>query len=133
MALPPSWADALPASSNAAAPTIPIMFITIPQTCATLQCHKINALAERQCRQIQNSMKHTQVGSKTQNVARAAHSIGMERFMTGFLRAAIAGLVCIFGFAGGVTASSAADYPSRPVHWLIGFAAGGPVDIVARI
>ena len=27
----------------------------------------------------------------------------------------------------------AADYPNRPVHWLIGFAAGGPVDIVARI
>ena len=29
--------------------------------------------------------------------------------------------------------SSAADYPDRPVRWLIGFAAGGPVDIVARI
>ena len=31
-----------------------------------------------------------------------------------------------------VTPASAA-YPDRPVHWLIGFAAGGPVDIVARI
>jgi tripartite-type tricarboxylate transporter receptor subunit TctC len=29
--------------------------------------------------------------------------------------------------------SNAADYPNRPVHWLIGFAAGGPVDVVARI
>src|SRR5258708_37355816 len=27
----------------------------------------------------------------------------------------------------------AADYPNRPVHWLIGFSAGGPVDVVARI
>src|SRR3954471_11830178 len=53
--------------------------------------------------------------------------------MTGFLRAAITGLVCLLGLAGGSAPSSAADYPSRPVHWLIGFAAGGPVDIVARI
>jgi tripartite-type tricarboxylate transporter receptor subunit TctC len=29
--------------------------------------------------------------------------------------------------------ASAADYPSRPVRWLIGFTAGGPVDTVARI
>jgi tripartite-type tricarboxylate transporter receptor subunit TctC len=27
----------------------------------------------------------------------------------------------------------AADYPTRPVRWLVGFTAGGPVDIVARI
>jgi len=30
-------------------------------------------------------------------------------------------------------APSAADYPDRPVRWLIGFTAGGPVDTVARI
>src|SRR4030081_583755 len=57
----------------------------------------------------------------------------MERFMTGFMRAAIAGLICLLGLAGSVAPSSAADYPNRPVRWLIGFAAGGPVDIVARI
>src|SRR3954453_13859060 len=57
----------------------------------------------------------------------------MEQFMTGFMRAAIAGLICLLGLAGGVAPSSAADYPNRPVKWLIGFAAGGPVDIVARI
>lgn len=27
----------------------------------------------------------------------------------------------------------AADYPNRPVRWLVGFTAGGPVDLVARI
>ncbi|HEY2211167.1 MAG TPA: tripartite tricarboxylate transporter substrate binding protein [Bradyrhizobium sp.] len=42
-------------------------------------------------------------------------------------------LVCLASLAAGVMPSSAADYPNRPVHWLIGFAAGGPVDIVARI
>ena len=45
------------------------------------------------------------------------------------LRAAIIGLI-------GLVASGpalAADYPNRPVRWLIGFAAGGPVDVVARI
>jgi tripartite-type tricarboxylate transporter receptor subunit TctC len=57
----------------------------------------------------------------------------MERLMTGFLRAAITGLVCLLGLAGGFAPSSAADYPNRPVRWMIGFTAGGPVDTVARI
>jgi tripartite-type tricarboxylate transporter receptor subunit TctC len=47
------------------------------------------------------------------------------------LRASVAGLVCLLSVA--VAPASAADYPNRPVRWLIGFAAGGPVDIVARI
>src|SRR5579871_968441 len=49
------------------------------------------------------------------------------------LRAAVVGLIGLLGLAAGGTPASAADYPSRPVHWLIGFAAGGPVDVVARI
>jgi len=53
--------------------------------------------------------------------------------MLGFARPALFGLVCLVGLAAGITPSSAGDYPNRPVHWLIGFAAGGPVDIVARI
>jgi len=57
----------------------------------------------------------------------------MERFMTGFLRAAVTGVVCLVGLAAGVAPAAAADYPNRPVRWLIGFTAGGPVDTVARI
>src|SRR3954464_1941033 len=57
----------------------------------------------------------------------------MERFMTGFLRAAITGLVWLLGLAAGIAPAASADYPSRPVRWLIGFTAGGPVDTVARI
>jgi tripartite-type tricarboxylate transporter receptor subunit TctC len=52
--------------------------------------------------------------------------------MIAILRAAMCGVIALC-LAGGSAPSSAADYPSRPVHWLIGFAAGGPVDIVARI
>jgi tripartite-type tricarboxylate transporter receptor subunit TctC len=49
-------------------------------------------------------------------------------------RAALFGLVCLSGLALMAAPCSAADnYPNRPVHWLIGFAPGGPVDIVARI
>src|SRR5215831_14629471 len=48
------------------------------------------------------------------------------------LHRALFGFVCLVGVAAGPTPGSAA-YPDRPVHWLIGFAAGGPVDIVARI
>ncbi len=53
--------------------------------------------------------------------------------MIALSRAVMLGLICLLSLAAGVTPSSAADYPNRPVRWLIGFAAGGPVDIVARI
>src|SRR6201985_2083106 len=53
--------------------------------------------------------------------------------MTGAVRSALFGLVCLVSLAIGITPSSAGDYPNRPVHWLVGFAAGGPVDLVARI
>jgi tripartite-type tricarboxylate transporter receptor subunit TctC len=49
------------------------------------------------------------------------------------LRAAAIGLSSLLGLAATGTPSFAADYPNRPVHWLIGFTAGGPVDVVARI
>src|SRR5215203_6588574 len=49
------------------------------------------------------------------------------------LRAAIFGLTCLLGAASGIAPVAAADYPTRPVKWLIGFTAGGPVDTVARI
>jgi len=29
--------------------------------------------------------------------------------------------------------ASALDYPTRPVHWIVGFAAGGDADIIARL
>jgi tripartite-type tricarboxylate transporter receptor subunit TctC len=53
--------------------------------------------------------------------------------MVGFLRAALLCLVSLAALAGGVAPASAGSYPDHPVRWLIGFAAGGPVDIVARI
>src|SRR6476659_3879310 len=53
--------------------------------------------------------------------------------MIAFLRASIFSLVCWAALAGGIVPCSAPYYPNRPVRWLIGFAAGGPVDIVARI
>jgi tripartite-type tricarboxylate transporter receptor subunit TctC len=50
--------------------------------------------------------------------------------MIAFLRAA---LVCLIAITSLTRPAAAAGYPDRPVRWLIGFAAGGPVDIVARI
>ena len=50
--------------------------------------------------------------------------------MIALLRVAVFSAACL---AAGIAPSSAADYPDRPVRWLIGFAAGGPVDTVARI
>src|SRR5476649_1020811 len=53
--------------------------------------------------------------------------------MIAYFRAAFFSLILLASLACGTAPSSAADYPNRPVHWLIGFAPGGPVDIVARI
>ena len=53
--------------------------------------------------------------------------------MSAILRAAVLGLLCFGTLATGTSTSRAADYPNRPVHWLNGFAPGGPVDTIARI
>src|SRR5436305_128625 len=53
--------------------------------------------------------------------------------MIAIFRAATFSLVFLASLASTVVPSSAADYPNRPVRWLIGFTAGGPVDTVARI
>jgi tripartite-type tricarboxylate transporter receptor subunit TctC len=52
--------------------------------------------------------------------------------MLRILRNSVFGLVFLLGLFSAAPPASAA-YPDRPVHWMIGFAAGGPVDIVARI
>ena len=52
--------------------------------------------------------------------------------MLRILRQGVFGLVLLSTLFTAAPPASAA-YPDRPVHWLIGFSAGGPVDIVARI
>jgi tripartite-type tricarboxylate transporter receptor subunit TctC len=53
--------------------------------------------------------------------------------MTGILRAALVGMVCLANLATCCAKASAADYPNRPVRWLIGFAAGGPaIDLLNK-
>jgi len=52
--------------------------------------------------------------------------------MLRILRHGLFGLAALLGLFSATLPASAA-YPERPVHWMIGFAAGGPVDIVARI
>jgi tripartite-type tricarboxylate transporter receptor subunit TctC len=59
--------------------------------------------------------------------------VSLEWPFMGILRAAMIGIICLLSVAGSVAPVSAADYPNRPVRWLIGFSAGGPVDVVARI
>jgi tripartite-type tricarboxylate transporter receptor subunit TctC len=49
------------------------------------------------------------------------------------LRTALLRLACLVGIAAGAVPCSAAGYPDRPIHWLNGFAPGGPVDTIARI
>jgi tripartite-type tricarboxylate transporter receptor subunit TctC len=42
------------------------------------------------------------------------------------------GLVCVLAWPQ-PRASAADKYPSRPIHWVVGFAAGGPNDTTARV
>ncbi len=53
--------------------------------------------------------------------------------MTGRFRAALLGLLLACFLASGPAPSQAGDYPDHPVRFINGFAAGGPVDTVARI
>jgi tripartite-type tricarboxylate transporter receptor subunit TctC len=53
--------------------------------------------------------------------------------MPGWLRSAVAGVVCLVAVSAGTMQSRATGYPDHQVRWLIGFAPGGSVDIVARI
>jgi tripartite-type tricarboxylate transporter receptor subunit TctC len=62
----------------------------------------------------------------------ALNNKAMGGDMLRILRGAVCGLVFLLTLFSASPPASAA-YPDRPVHWLIGFAAGGPVDIVARI
>jgi tripartite-type tricarboxylate transporter receptor subunit TctC len=48
------------------------------------------------------------------------------------LRSGALALACLAG-AMLATPALAQDYPNRPIHFIVGFAAGGPNDIVARI
>jgi tripartite-type tricarboxylate transporter receptor subunit TctC len=49
--------------------------------------------------------------------------------MIAIARTTLFALLCVFGLG----TSAFAGYPDRPVRWMIGFAAGGPVDSVARV
>jgi tripartite-type tricarboxylate transporter receptor subunit TctC len=54
--------------------------------------------------------------------------------MTSRLRSARFLVVCLTGFTlAGIAGASAADYPNRPVRWIVGYPAGGSTDITARI
>jgi tripartite-type tricarboxylate transporter receptor subunit TctC len=52
----------------------------------------------------------------------------MRRRVAVLVRSLVIGLLAL-----AAVPAWAETYPTRPVHWLIGFTAGGPVDIVARI
>ncbi len=49
------------------------------------------------------------------------------------LRRALLAMACLGILVTGAGPAMAQDYPNRPVRWILGFAPGGPTDIVVRI
>ena len=48
-------------------------------------------------------------------------------------RVTASGIVAATLLAGAAPSTAQAPYPSRPIHLIVGFAAGGPTDVLARI
>jgi tripartite-type tricarboxylate transporter receptor subunit TctC len=59
--------------------------------------------------------------------------ISMPKLVTWLSRAAFVAVCTIFAVSGPSTGAMALDYPTRPVHILVGYPAGGSTDIVARL
>src|SRR6202158_6376724 len=53
--------------------------------------------------------------------------------MESAMRAARLLVPLIVSFGVLATAGAADKFPSRPIHWVVGFAAGGPNDTTARV
>ena len=57
----------------------------------------------------------------------------MVHFKRTMLTAGLAGLAAIVAGAAGAQGDSAASCPTRPIHLIVGFAAGGGNDLFARL
>jgi tripartite-type tricarboxylate transporter receptor subunit TctC len=57
----------------------------------------------------------------------------MVHFKRTMLTAGLAGLAAIVAGAAGAQGDSAANFPTRPIHLIVGFAAGGGNDLFARL
>src|SRR5687767_2125240 len=62
------------------------------------------------------------------------HTMKLGMFtVTAILEKIVAVVAAITLLAGALQAAHAADYPTRPVTLVLGFAPGGPSDVMARI
>jgi tripartite-type tricarboxylate transporter receptor subunit TctC len=50
-----------------------------------------------------------------------------------FARLGMIALSALLAMIAGLSSAAAQNYPSKPIHFIVGFAAGGPNDIVARM
>src|SRR5262245_43618892 len=120
MALSPGCAAALPASSKRPAQMIEAYFIVGPFAAACAR-QDDRSWTNGACRQ----------SAALVEACMTARQKRLGGSMVGVLRAALLGLISLLWC--GTAPSSAGDYPNRPVHFINGFAPGGPVDTVARI
>ena len=66
-------------------------------------------------------------------LGQSAHGFKRYRVKYSLLRHAHWFVLCCCLLASSLTSAGADDYPTRPVHWIVGYPAGGTTDILARL
>jgi tripartite-type tricarboxylate transporter receptor subunit TctC len=83
------------------------------------------------CGAVKAAYLHPQMGERNDGLARKNEERSAMRQCRNVVRLFALGLAA--ATLAGIGQACALDYPTRPVHWIVGYPAGGTTDILARL